>query len=72
MLSPSWPYRLQGSQIGFGAWATGGSCGPVDDAESLAALRAAPPRICPRYRMGRSGVRKIYHARIRSTVHQRW
>lgn len=29
------------SEIGFGAWAIGGSWGPADDAESIAALEAA-------------------------------
>ncbi len=29
------------SEVGFGAWAIGGDWGPVDDAESLAALNAA-------------------------------
>jgi aryl-alcohol dehydrogenase-like predicted oxidoreductase len=29
------------SAIGFGAWAIGGTWGPVDDQESMAALRAA-------------------------------
>jgi len=53
------------SAVSFGAWAIGGTWGPVQDDDSAAALPALDPATM-------DAVRKIYDERIRTHVHASW